>query len=488
MALAIFATSLVKGHPQTLIAWKYYRRLLTAMDLPADEIERRVRVALATSEPLKPITPDVERSLGPAKSVKETLAKLDRQYKTEGKPAVYFLPPDQPIAAHLDELLKPDGDVLNEMGVIAFQNGAYGDAVVRYEEAIKLHEATTGKTREVFTIRMNRAAALRELGKVEPARDQLRRLLPDLAKDPAPPASTQGRFHYHLALCHWRLGDREAAQREAEESLKAYSQASDKDPVPTAMKEQTQQLLADLKENKPPPPLAQVDAATELKKARVGFQAREALAKLPLDQPTAALLDQLLRPAKSVKETLTELDRQYKEQGKPAVYFLRLSEPIAPHLDELLGPAKSVKETLAELDRQYKPQGKPAVYALRLSEPIGAPLRRTPRPGQVGEGNAGGTGPPIQRARQARSLLPAAQRADRAPPRRTPRPAARPARRRGRRRRTDTASRNQVDWLSKPKYHPHFRPLPARRAGERVSPARTGRDRPCQTPAASCGR
>ncbi len=39
-----------------------------------------------------------------------------------------------------------------------------------------------------------------------------------------------------------------------------------------------------------------------------------------------------------MKETLAELDRQYKAEGKPAVYFLPLSEPIAPHLDELLGP------------------------------------------------------------------------------------------------------------------------------------------------------
>ena len=333
-----FHASTGREHPDTEPRLQSYRLLLAAMELPPEEIERRARLAPASAGRLKPIAPDVERLLGPAKSVKETLAELDRKYKTEGKPAVYFLPPDQPIAPQLDELLKPDGDALNAMGVAAFRNSDYGDAVVRYEEAIKLYEANAGRAQEVFVTRMNQAAALRELGQAEQARDELRRLLPELAQDPAPAAIALGRFHHHLALCHWRLGDREAAQREAEESLRAYSQASDKDPVPTAMQEQTQQLLADLKEGKPPPPLAEVDAAAELKKARTRFQARETLAKLPLDQPTAPLLDQLLAPAKSVNETLAELDRQYKAESKPAVYFLPLSEPIAPHLDELLGP------------------------------------------------------------------------------------------------------------------------------------------------------
>jgi hypothetical protein len=59
--------------------------------------------------------------------------------------------------------------------------------------------------------------------------------------------------------------------------------------------------------------------------------------KLGLDQPTGPLLDQILGPAKPVKEVLDELERHYREEGKPAVWFLPLDEPISPHLDELLG-------------------------------------------------------------------------------------------------------------------------------------------------------
>ncbi len=54
-------------------------------------------------------------------------------------------------------------------------------------------------------------------------------------------------------------------------------------------------------------------------------------------EATAPLLDQILGPARPTKEVLDALDRQYREQGKPPVWFLPLNEPIAPHLDELLG-------------------------------------------------------------------------------------------------------------------------------------------------------
>ena len=43
----------------------------------------------------------------------------------------------------------------------------------------------------------------------------------------------------------------------------------------------------------------------------------------------------------SRQEVFETLDRQYREQHKPRVWFLPLSEPIAPHLDELVGPLPS---------------------------------------------------------------------------------------------------------------------------------------------------
>ena len=44
--------------------------------------------------------------------------------------------------------------------------------------------------------------------------------------------------------------------------------------------------------------------------------------------------------AKSTQEVFETLDRQSREQNKSAIWFLPLSQPIAPHLDELLGPVK----------------------------------------------------------------------------------------------------------------------------------------------------
>jgi hypothetical protein len=67
---------------------------------------------------------------------------------------------------------------------------------------------------------------------------------------------------------------------------------------------------------------------------------------------------------------LDSLDRQYREQGKPAVWFLPLTEPMAPHLDQLIGTSKTVKEVLDAFDRHKREQGKPAVWFLPLNEPI----------------------------------------------------------------------------------------------------------------------
>ena len=185
--------------------------------------------------------------------------------------------------------------------------------------------------------RMNRAAALRELGLVEQARDELSRLLPELEKMPAVDSLTKGRAHYHLAFCQWRLGDRASAQRSAKESLAAYDGAPKGKPVDPGLRRQSEELLAALKAGKAPPPLAPIDAPAAIEAARARYRAREALAKLPLNEKTAPLLDQVLGPARSTKEVFDALDHQYRAEGKPAVWFLPLNEPIAPHLDELLG-------------------------------------------------------------------------------------------------------------------------------------------------------
>ena len=147
-------------------------------------------------------------------------------------------------------------------------------------------------------------------------------------------ALAKGRARYHLAHCEWRLNDHDAAQREAEESLKAYGD----DDNAAALKKQTEQLLADLKENKPLPPLAKLDTVAALEQAQARFRARADLATLPLNQSAVPLLDQMLGPARSTTEVFETLDRQYREQNKPEIWFLPLNKPISPHLDELLGP------------------------------------------------------------------------------------------------------------------------------------------------------
>ena len=77
------------------------------------------------------------------------------------------------------------------------------------------------------------------------------------------------------------------------------------------------------------------------------YRTRDALSKgappdpAPLKDKAAPWLDQVLGPARSTKEVFEALDRPYREQKKPAVWFLPLNEPISPHRDERLGkPSK----------------------------------------------------------------------------------------------------------------------------------------------------
>jgi tetratricopeptide (TPR) repeat protein len=305
------------------------------MKLPNETIKERLQDVNAAPRPLQPIMPEVERLLGPAQPVAGVLAALDRQYKEEGRPAVSFLSPAQPLAPHLDALFRPNPEALIAAGVRAYRHGDYASAIAYYDESLKLLADHQDPAAITFVARMNRAATLRDLGEAEQARAELRKLLAGADAGHPITALAKGRAHYHLALCDWRLNDREAAQREAQASLQTYGDNADA----AALKEQTAQLLTDLRENKSLPSLAPVDAVVAVQTARTRLRAGIDLATLPLDQSALSLLDHLLGPAEPTRDVFERLDRQYREQNKPEIWFLPLTQPIAPSLDGLLGPA-----------------------------------------------------------------------------------------------------------------------------------------------------
>ncbi len=334
------------------------------------EIAARIKSAKEGTYRLSPIVPEVERLLGPARPVADVLTSLDRRYEEQGKPAIYSLKPNERIAPHLGVLLRPTGDRLTAQGDAAFDRGAHADAVVLYEAALDRLADQTAQPPAKLRTRMNRAAALRELGFVAQARDEFLKLLPELEKLPATDSVIMGRARCHLALCQWRLGERAAAQRSAEESLVASDGAPKADPIDPALRRESEALLADVKSGKVPTPLPALDAPAAIEAARARYRAREELTRLALTEKAAPLLDRMLGPARPTKDVLEALDRQYREKGKPPVWFLPLNEPIAPHIDQLLGPGKTIKDVLDSLDKRYREQGKPAVWFLPLNEPI----------------------------------------------------------------------------------------------------------------------
>ncbi|MCA9061166.1 MAG: tetratricopeptide repeat protein, partial [Planctomycetaceae bacterium] len=335
-SLSIFTRRLVPGHPDTESVTANYRRILGEVGLPPDKIEERVKSATGSRESFEAeeIVAEVTKLLGPVMSVDETLAAVERRVKAEGNALTYLLSQSQPIAPHLKELLQPNGVSLHQSGAALHFQGSFADAIACYEESLKAFAADSPSAASLTT-RMNHAAALRDLGDVEAAHSKLRDLIPEI--DDSIDAIDKGRARFHLALCEWRLGHFDAARKMAEESLMAYGE----NPAVVPFRNQTQQLLDDLKANKPLPPLPDVDPVAEIEKARERFrermQAATALAS-DLDHPASPLLDELLGPAASTAEVLQTLDDEYRKAGKSRIWFLPLDEPIAPYLDELLGP------------------------------------------------------------------------------------------------------------------------------------------------------
>jgi len=164
---ALFTRATGHEHPKFRVAIRNYTGILQARETPPDEIEQRVQTIAAAKGPFSSILPEVERLLGPATSVDDVLADLDEQYRAEDRPAVYFLEPDQPLTPHLESLLAPTRAALAEQGLQAYVDDRNADAVVLLDAAIKRNGDW------LLTIRTYRGAALRDLGALEQAREEL---------------------------------------------------------------------------------------------------------------------------------------------------------------------------------------------------------------------------------------------------------------------------------------------------------------------------
>ncbi len=275
--LSRFQRSTGHEHPNLRQNLDNYRQLLAALKLAEPEISRRIKSTTEVTDKLAPIVPEVERLIGPTRSVADVLSFLDRHYKEMGKPAVYLLGPDEPIAQHLDNLLRPNGDELTARGLAAFNEGAHADSVVLCEAALDPMADQSVKPFAMLRTRILRAAALRELGLAEKACNEISALMPELERAEPEDASWNGRVRYHLALCLWRLGAQAAAQKSAEDSLAAYDSALKVGAIDPALRPQSAELLAALKDGRIPPPQPAIDAPAAIEAARARHQAREAL-------------------------------------------------------------------------------------------------------------------------------------------------------------------------------------------------------------------
>jgi hypothetical protein len=123
-ALVIFVETLGTEHPKS----QGVSQLLAAIRQAMTDEDRELAVGWSVNDVLRrldeqyraegrpaiyflpadqPISPHLDELLGPCASVEETLAELDRQYEQDNKPPIWFLPLDEPISPRLDALLGP---------------------------------------------------------------------------------------------------------------------------------------------------------------------------------------------------------------------------------------------------------------------------------------------------------------------------------------------------------------------------------------------
>ena len=186
-------------------------------------------------------------------------------------------------------------------------------------------------------------------------------------------------------LCQWRLGT--GGGPEVGGGIpRRLRRCAEGEPVDPGIRQQSEVLLAALKEGSPPRPrrdrrTGRDRAARPVSGPRGADEARAQAAGRSLAGPDP-------RPGPATKESSSARPAVPRAGEAFRSGSCRSTEPMAPHLDELLGPSRTVKEVLDSGPAVHE-QGKPPVWFLPLNEPIAPHLDGLP--GQAARDETYGT-------------------------------------------------------------------------------------------------
>ena len=339
----------------TKVVSEQFRKTLQSLKLDDEQIDLRVRDAKLGETRLSPFAQELDRVLGVTPTLSTVLTNIEAVYHLSKEPVTHI---DHPVADLVATMLRPSMKSMTELAGRAKDSGNNVDAAVYSERVLAMLSDSEKMAASGSVVRLNHASALLDLGDLGESEMELRELASEMNREDSIENRLYARVHYHIARCLFRSGRSVEAISEAEASIAAY----DDKPASKDWKNQSLKLLQAMKTTTPNP----VDFEEKMKNlarlesARSRFDAWDQLVNLPPVQPATALLDLVLSPIPPAEQVFEELDRKYREQKKPPVWFLPLSEPISTHLDELLGPVPALSDPAQVKDQPPSPSTSPS--------------------------------------------------------------------------------------------------------------------------------
>ena len=309
--------------------------------------------------------------LGPIGSIDSALQRVMADFHPLEKATNQYVDLNLLISPMLDQkpLDTPAGR--NAGAVAALARGKPAMAMALLDEST-FDQSEHNRDVSSYTIKLNRAISMRELGRLPQAESQFKQLMLDMNQYAEVPQYVHGRSFFHWSLCLFRLNEMDQALSAVKESLQYYEGLTFDMTFPPLWIEQSQQLLAEIESGQTPANQDSIDYDKALSKAHSRLNATRKLTILPPKDSAHSIVVQMCGPLLAVGEILSEDSNGSNNESQ--VPHLRPDKSVTTQLCDILGDAGSVDQILKSLDCKNEISDEHLQTILDLNSPISPTL------------------------------------------------------------------------------------------------------------------